>query len=49
MWTLIDSLTDAFENPIPTNHFLFKNCKELTPSGCKKLIESYEQGKQRLI
>ncbi|RHZ84801.1 hypothetical protein Glove_74g102 [Diversispora epigaea] len=49
MWTLIDSLTDAFENPIPTNHLLFKNCKELTTLGCKKLIESYEQGKQRLI
>ncbi|RHZ84897.1 hypothetical protein Glove_74g143 [Diversispora epigaea] len=30
MWTLIDSLTDAFENPISTNHLLFKNCKELT-------------------
>ncbi|RHZ78052.1 hypothetical protein Glove_168g330 [Diversispora epigaea] len=49
MWTLIDSLTDAFENPISINHLLFKNCKELTTLGCKKLIESYEQEKQRLI
>lgn len=49
MWKLIDSLINAFESPIPTNHLLFKNCKELTIPGYEKLFESYEQGKQRLI
>jgi len=49
LWLLINSLVDAFESQIPTDHLLFKNYKELTSTGYKKLIESYESGKERLM
>ena len=49
LWSLIDSLVNAFESPIPTDHLLFKNCKELTPASCIKLIESYNLEKERLM
>jgi len=46
---LINSLVDAFENQILTDHLLFKNCNKLTSTDCKKLIESYKLGKERLM
>ncbi len=49
LWLLINSLVDAFESQILTNHLLFKNCNKLTFTDYKKLIESYKLEKERLI
>jgi hypothetical protein len=47
LWSLAAKLLDAFNNPDPSTHPLFKGVPELNEEGIAKILSLYETGKSR--